>query len=70
MKKPTSRPWTVTRCDSFDDMRRVAIERWQKMSGSARRKAAWELVVEAWQIKKRNLDELRLQRPIKVVRKA
>ena len=62
--------WTVTRCDSFEDMRRVGIRNWQHRSAAERRQAAWELVVEAWQMQKRNPNELRLQRSAQVLRKA
>lgn len=62
--------WTVTRCDSFEDMRRVGIRNWQRRSAAERRQAAWELVVEAWQMQKRNPNELRLQRSAQVLRKA
>lgn len=62
--------WTVTRCDSFEDMRRVGIRNWQCRSAAERRQAAWELVVEAWQMQKRNPNELRLQRSAQVLRKA
>ena len=62
--------WTVTRCDSFEDMRCVGIRNWQRSSAAERRQAAWELVVEAWQMQKRNPNELRLQRSAQVLRKA
>lgn len=43
-------------------MRTQNILFWQRAGGAAIRKAAWELVVEAWELKKRNPDELRFQR--------
>jgi hypothetical protein len=74
----TRKTWTVTRCDSFEDMRRAGIRNWQRRSAAApqrrsaaeRRQAAWELVVEAWQMQKRDPNELRLQKPAQVLRKA
>ena len=62
--------WTLRRCDSFEEMRVQAIRNWQRVSANARAAAAWELVVDAWKIKHRNPDELRLQRVITVLRKA
>lgn len=50
-------------------MRVQAIRRWQRVSATARATAAWELVVEAWSLKKRPAHELRLQRVITVMRK-
>jgi hypothetical protein len=66
MEETKAKTWKVTRCESFEDMRKVAIANWQRQSGAARRQAAWDLVVEAWKMQKRDPDELRLQRPIKV----
>jgi hypothetical protein len=51
-------------------MRQQAIRRWQRVSASRRAQAAWEMVEEAWSLKKRPADELRLQRIITVLRKA
>ena len=51
-------------------MRVQAIRRWQRVSATTRADAAWEMVVEAWKLKRRNPDELRLQRIITVLRKA
>jgi hypothetical protein len=62
--------WTVQKFSSFEDMRRAHVREWQKQSGAVRRAAAWELVVEAWEHKKRDPNELRLQRSITSVRKA
>ena len=66
---PPRSGWTLQRCESFDDMRVQAIRRWQRVSATARATAAWELVVEAWSLKKRPAHELRLQRVITVMRK-
>lgn len=62
--------WTVRRCESFDDMRVKAIRDWQRLSATRRTDAAWELVLDAWKLKHRNPDELRLQRTVTVLRKA
>lgn len=68
---PLPRPgWTVRKFDSFDAMRAAQIRDWQAVSSAERRKAAWELVVDAWEMKKRDPDELRLLRLVTVVRKA
>lgn len=42
--------------DSFD------LAFWQSQSPEARFAAAWEMVVTAWELKNRPVDELRLQR--------
>ena len=62
--------WTLIRCDSHEDMRAQAIRRWQRVSATARADAAWEMVKEAWVLKKRPLHELRFQRTLTVLRKA
>ncbi len=62
--------WAVTRCESLEDMRLQHVRTWQALSSAERMDAAWDLVKEAWALQKRNLDELRLQRSITVVRKA
>jgi hypothetical protein len=51
-------------------MRRQAILRWQRVSATARSDAAWDMVREAWALKKRPAHELRLQRTVTVLRKA
>lgn len=67
----TRRPgWTVIRCESHADMRVQAIRHWQRVSATVRADAAWEMVKEAWALKKRPLHELRLQRTLTVLRKA
>ena len=80
VSKPTPQPakgitvhrkgWTLRRCTSFDDMRVQAIRDWQRVRATIRTDAAWEMVVEAWKMKHWNLDELRLQRTVTVLRKA
>jgi hypothetical protein len=62
--------WTLRRCSSFDDMRVQAISNWQRVSATARADAAWDMVVEVWKMKRWNVDELRLQRTVTVLRKA
>lgn len=62
--------WVVRTFDSLDAMRAAQIRDWQGVSSAERRKAAWNLVIEAWELKKRNPDELRLLRLVTSVRKA
>jgi hypothetical protein len=62
--------WTVVKCASLDEMRANHIRAWQAVPPAERLKAAWELVVDAWEMKKRNPDELRFQRAVTVIRKA
>ena len=38
------------------------IRDWQAVSPEKRANAAWDMVVEAWQLQGRSLDELRFQR--------
>ena len=59
--------WVIRKCDSFEEMERLHLRDWQAVSGSERAKAAWQMVVEAWEIKKRSPDELRFQRVVTVV---
>jgi hypothetical protein len=57
--------WVVKKFTSHEDLRAFGIKEWQKLSGAARRKAAWELVEDYWVNKKgKHPDELRLQRVI------
>lgn len=67
---PVRKDWTVRRCHSFDDMRVQSIRQWQRLSATARANAAWELVVDAWKLKRLDPDELRFQRIVTVLRKA
>ncbi len=46
--------WVVRKCDSFEEMEFAHVEEWQKVSGSERANAAWEMVIEAWKLKKRD----------------
>jgi len=73
MTSPPLKPrkdWPLRRCGSFDDMRVQAIRDWQRLSATARTDAAWQMVVDAWKLKHRNPNELRLQRTVTVLRKA
>lgn len=60
----------IRKCNSFGEMRNLAVRDWQKLSAEDRQAAAWGMVREAWLLQNRNPDELRLQRTITVVRKA
>jgi hypothetical protein len=62
--------WTVRKCETFGEMERVHVEQWQAVPGSERARAAWNMVVEAWKLKKRDLDELRFQRVVKFTKRA
>jgi hypothetical protein len=46
------------------------IQFWQAQGPSKIFEAAWQMVIEAWTVKGRNVDELRLQRTAVVVREA
>jgi hypothetical protein len=60
---PTQREgWYAVRCHDLEDMRRQNIAYWQRAGGAAIRQAAWELVQDWWEMKKKNPDELRFQR--------
>lgn len=61
--------WPVRKVASFDLMARQHVRDWQAAGSSARLQAAWDMVVEAWAMKNRNPDELRLQRFITAVRR-
>ncbi len=60
----------IRKCNTFGEMRNLAVGDWQKLSAEDRQSAAWDMVREAWLLQNRNQDELRLQRTITVVRKA
>ena len=44
--------------------RRVDIEFWQRQGPQAIFEAAWEMVGDAWEIKGRDQNEIRLQRTV------
>jgi hypothetical protein len=56
--------WTVQKFTSYEDQRRWQVREWQQRGEAARLAAAWDLVVEAWQLQNRPPDELRLQRSV------
>jgi hypothetical protein len=63
--------WTIRKFTSHEEMRCYQVREWQKLSGAARRKAAWELVTDYWcAMKGMHPDELRLQRSVTSVRRA
>ncbi len=41
-----------------------SINYWQKQSDEARLRAVWELTVDAWKLKGKDLNELRFQRTV------
>jgi hypothetical protein len=59
--------WIIRKCDSFEEMERHQIRDWQAVSGAERMKAAWDMVVEAWELKKRDPGELEFQRVIRCI---
>lgn len=68
---PDRSNWTIRKFSSFEEQRDQQVRDWQALSGSERRKAAWELVVDYWVGKKgMNPDELRLQRSVTNLRRA
>jgi hypothetical protein len=54
--------WTVRKCASHEEMQRLHVADWQAVSPEMRANAAWEMVLEAWRMQSRPLDELRFQR--------
>ncbi|WP_435894869.1 hypothetical protein [Oceaniferula spumae] len=62
--------WVVKKFTSHDDLRTYGIKEWQKLSGAARRQAAWELVYDyCVGVKGMNPDELRLQKTVTRIRR-
>jgi len=61
--------WTARKVDSFEEMERTHLRDWQEVSCEERMKAAWEMVEEAWTLKKRDPDELRFQRVARCVKR-
>ena len=43
------------------------VDYWQRLGPEAIFSAAWEMVVQAWKLKGRSADELRLQRTVERV---
>ena len=62
--------WTVRKCVSYEEMEMWHLHDWQQVSPSLRLQTAWDMVVEAWSMKKRDLNELRFQRVITSVKRA
>lgn len=63
--------WTIRKFNSHEEMRCQQVKDWQALSGSARGKAAWELVTDYWcGMKGKHPDELRLQRSVTSIRRA
>jgi hypothetical protein len=54
--------WVVRKCSSHEEMQGMHLRDWQAVSPERRANAAWEMVVEAWKLQGRSLDELRFQR--------
>ena len=61
--------WIIRKCDSHEAMELQHVEDWQKVSAAERMKAAWDMVVEAWTLKNRDLDELRFQRIARCIKR-
>ena len=61
--------YVAKKCNSFDEMRAFQIEQWQSRPFMERMDAAWQMVVEAWEMKGYNVDELRFQRTITTVKR-
>lgn len=59
---PARAGWVVRRCGSHEEMEAIHLQEWQAVSAAERMTAAWEMVQEAWKMKRRNPDELRFQR--------
>jgi hypothetical protein len=54
--------WTVRKVHSFLEAEKLHIQDWQNVSGAERMAAAWDMVEEAWMLKKHDRNELRFQR--------
>jgi hypothetical protein len=48
---------------------KASIKYWQKQSAATRLDAVWDLVVTSWKLKGKNLDELRFQRSIALLKR-
>lgn len=61
----------ITRLSRFGERpdREFDIQFWQGLSSEARANAAWEMVVDYWQMKGKTEDELRLQRSVESVQR-
>ncbi len=57
--------FVMERTGKLEDLdRSFDVEYWQRQGSAAIFAAAWEMVVEAWKLKGRDPDELRLQRTV------
>jgi hypothetical protein len=45
------------------------VEYWQRLGPEAIFEAAWEMVVQAWKVKGRDPNELRLQRSVEAIQR-
>jgi len=61
--------WIIRKCDSFEEMERNHVRDWQALSGAERMQAAWDMVVEAWELKKWDPSELEFQRVIRCIKR-
>ena len=61
----------MTRLTTIEEQgdRSFDLEFWQQLSSEQRASAVWDLAVNAWQMKGRNTDELRLQRSVETLRR-
>lgn len=59
--------WVIKKCSSFEEMRTHRIQQWQERPFIERLDAAWEIIEDAWKIKQKDPNELRLQRSITTV---
>jgi len=58
-------PFVMERKGKLEDLdRSFDIQYWQRLGSAAIFSAAWEMVVQAWQLKGRSVSELRLQRTV------
>ena len=59
--------WGGKKCVSFEEMRTFRVQQWQREPFMKRLDAAWEIVEEAWRLKNKDPNELRLQRSVATV---
>lgn len=61
----------TTRLSRFGEQpdREFDIQFWQGLSSEARANAVWDLVVTYWQMKGKDLNELRLQRSVENIQR-
>ena len=67
---PDKKAFVMERKVRLDQMdRSFDVEYWQRLGPEAIFEAAWDLVVQAWKMKGRDPDELRLQRSVEAIRR-